>query len=126
MVGNWFGLAGRVDCNLLAVIGQAGVADGVGLVLEDVPNVASLARRCSPKDELETNRLNAFSGGVELLGQVESLGQAGLPGATLGPEPGPGAAVESAASLVCSCCQTATVESWKAIAKPPRIPAITT
>jgi hypothetical protein len=120
MVGNWFSRSGRVDCSLLEAIGHAGVAAWGGLALAGMAKAASPARMCSPSDELETNRLDGVSG------WAESLAQAGLSWATLEPEPGPGATVESAASLDCSCCQTATVESWYAIANPPRMPAITT
>ena len=114
-VGSWFGPIDRVAWVLLETTGHDGETLGATPTLDDVSGFRLLDRKCSPSEVLETSRLEAKSGSgpgvrVGLGGSVRAFWEA----------------LDSAASFVCSFCQTSSVESWKAIAKPPRIPAMTT
>ena len=114
-VGNEWVLPERGIWLLLETVGHLGarlvpdpaLCDGSGAMLS--------VRKCSPSEEFDTSRLDELSR-VDPRGRVVfSVSRFGF-----------GELLDSAASLVCNPCHTATVESWKAIAKPPRMPAITT
>lgn len=112
-VGNWFWPVVRVACVLLDTVGQAG-EDLEPEARGDVSCEISLERKCSVSDELETSRLDSkpdFGPRVPVgLGSIGWLGEV----------------LKDVAKFDCSLCQTTSVESWKAMAKPPRIPAMTT
>ncbi len=103
IVGSWAERLGSLVNTLLLLdaVGHTGVDLEIVSVLLRFSAEKVLERKCSPRDEFETNRLEVVSKSEWKVGMVEDCVLEAF-----------GDAEDSAASLVCSCCQTDAVESW--------------